>query len=115
MAEGENLASVLTGMEGADVRQLEDAECVAFVQEYPGVDVKTIPQSVWDAVRGGGSLMEAYGKHERTRLREENSRLQQEMERMNRAAEDREKFLGSVRSSGRAKTMDPFLMGFYEE
>ena len=115
MEENENLASVQTGMEGAGVRQLGDEECAAFVQAYPGLDPQSIPKSVWASVRGGRSLTEAYGSHERAQLREDNRRLKEEMERMTRAAEDREKSLGSVRTSGRAKTMDPFLMGFNEE
>ena len=94
---------------------LRDEDLVAFVKEYPGLDSASIPQTVWDAVKGGGTLLEAYGRHERAQLREDNRRLKEEMDRMTRAAEDREKSLGSVRSSGRAKTMDPFLMGFYEE
>ena len=61
---------------------LRDEDLVAFVKAYPGLDSTSIPKSVWDSVRSGSTLMEAYGSHERAQLREDNRRLKEEMDRM---------------------------------
>ena len=51
--------------------QARQRDIQAFYQAYPGVDPKAIPQEVWDAVRGGQSLTNAYTMHENRRLQAE--------------------------------------------
>ena len=96
-------------------RQLGDEELLAFMQEHPGVEPKSIPKSVWDEVRKGDSLKQAYGRHAMSQLKAENQRLQEQLDAMTRNAANREKSLGSMRSTGRAQVVDDFLMGFDQE
>ena len=51
--------------EAAQARQRDIAQ---FCHIYPGVDPKTIPQEVWEAVKGGDTLTNAYTMHENKRL-----------------------------------------------
>lgn len=51
--------------------QARQRDIQAFYRAYPGVDPKTIPQAVWDAVREGQSLTNAYTMHENRRLQAE--------------------------------------------
>lgn len=60
--------------EQAQARQ-KDIE--SFYKAYPKVDPKSIPQEVWDAVRGGESLTNAYTRHENQRLQAELSAMKQ--------------------------------------
>ena len=48
-----------------------------FWRAYPNIDPKTIPQEVWDAVKKGESLTNAYTMHENQRLQAEISALKQ--------------------------------------
>jgi len=70
-----------------------------FVVKYPRVDPREIPRQVWDAVRGGKTLSEAWGKWvsdgELAQLRAENRRLAKELENERRAAENRRRSAGS--------------------
>lgn len=51
--------------------QARQRDIQAFYQAYPGVDPKAIPKEVWDAVRAGQSLTNAYTMHENRRLQAE--------------------------------------------
>ena len=51
--------------EAVQARQRDIAQ---FCRIYPGVDPKTIPQEVWEAVKGGDTLTNAYTMHENKRL-----------------------------------------------
>jgi len=80
-----------------------------FVIKYPRVDPREIPGQVWDAVRGGKTLSEAWGKWvsdgELAQLRAENRRLARELENERRAGENRRKSAGS-RMGPRGATQD---------
>ena len=69
--------------------QARQRDIEAFYRAYPGVDPKGIPQEVWNEVKSGDSLTNAYTRYE-------NRRLQAELaaERQNRA--NREKAPGSM-------------------
>lgn len=69
--------------------QARQRDIEAFYRAYPGVDPKNIPQEVWNEVKSGDSLTNAYTRYE-------NRRLQAELaaERQNRA--NREKAPGSL-------------------
>lgn len=72
-----------------------------FVVRYPRVDPREIPGQVWDAVRGGKTLSEAWDKWvsdgEMAQLRAENRRLARELENERREAENKRKSAGSRR------------------
>lgn len=97
---------------GETFRPLQEQDMLEFVRQYPGLDPRSIPTSVWDAVRGGETLMGAYGRHELQQLRADNARMRQQMEVLSGHARSRENSLGSVRSSGAARAADGFLLGF---
>lgn len=94
------------------VRQRQDADIQEFVSRYQSVDPKTIPQSVWDAVRKGDTLVNAYGRYEVQQLREENQRLQQQLATREQNANNRSKAVGSMQSAGSKVNTDDFMSGF---
>lgn len=79
--EEQQTSALRKSQEAAQARQ-KDIE--AFYRTYPGVDPKTIPQEVWDAVRNGGTLTNAYTMYENRRLAAELA-----AERQNRANQAR--------------------------
>jgi len=80
-----------------------------FVVKYPRVDPREIPGQVWDAVRGGKTLSEAWDKWvsdgELAQLRAENRRLARELENERRASENKRRSAGSRRGP-RGATQD---------
>lgn len=94
---------------------LQEDDLIAFVQEHPGLDAKTIPGSVWEAVKKGDTLSRAYGRHELQQLRANNQQLQRQLGLMQRAAAGRQQSLGSMRSIGSSRAADSFLAGFNDE
>lgn len=80
-----------------------------FVVKYPRVDPREIPAQVWDAVRGGKTLSEAWDKWvsdgELAQLRAENRRLARDLENERRASENKRKSAGSRRGP-RGATQD---------
>lgn len=94
------------------VRQRQEADIQEFVSRYQSVDPKTIPQSVWDAVRKGDTLVNAYGRYEVQQLRDENQRLQQQLATKEQNANNRSKTVGSMQSAGSKVNADDFMSGF---
>lgn len=92
--------------------QAQEPDFVEFVQHYPDLDPKSIPQSVWDEVKGGGSLLHAYRGHELRQLKSDNQRLQQQLHDLSGQNQTGYQSLGSMRSAGKAPQTDGFLMGF---
>jgi hypothetical protein len=91
----------------AQERQQRDIQ--EFVQRYPGLDYKTIPASVWQDVRKGETLVNAYGKYEMQQMREENQRLQQQLNAKAQNDKNKENSLGSMQSGSATPKTDPFL------
>lgn len=99
-------------MEGSGTETQQEPDFSDFVRHYPDLDPGTIPQSVWDAVKGGDSLLHAYRGHEVQQLRKDNQRLQEQLQILGQNEENRRRSLGSVHSAGRASRTDGFLLGF---
>ena len=99
-----------TGAEPA--AQAAEPDFAEFVRQYPDLDAEAIPQSVWEEVRQGDSLLHAYRGHELRQLQEDNRRLQEQLELLQQNARNRDRSLGSVHSAGRAAPADGFLLGF---
>ena len=95
--------------------QTHEPDFVEFVREYPDLDPNTIPQSVWDEVKGGGSLLHAYRGHEVRQLKSDNQRLQQQLTDLDSQVKSGAQSLGSMRSVGKAPQTDSFLMGFDQD
>ena len=97
------------------VMPLPEQDLIEFVREYPGLDAKTIPQHVWQAVKQGDSLSRAYGRHELQQLRHQNQQLQHQLGLEQARAAARNRSLGSMRSAGGGHVADSFLAGFNED
>lgn len=91
------------------VRQRQQRDVDEFVQKYPNMDYKTIPAEVWQDVRKGETLVNAYGKYEMQQLRAENQRLQQQIAAKAQNEKNKENSLGSMRSGSQTQKTDPFL------
>lgn len=89
----------------------QQADIDEFIRRYPSLDPKTIPQSVWEEVRNGGTLVNAYGRYETEQLKAENQRLQQQLATQKQNEKNKENSLGSMKS-GQGQKPDPFLDGF---
>lgn len=96
--------------EAAQRRQQQDVQ--EFVRRYPGLDYKTIPASVWQDVRKGDTLVNAYGRYEMQQLRAENQRLQQQIAAKQQNDKNKENSLGSMQSGAAIPKTDPFMEGF---
>lgn len=93
-------------------RQRQEADIQAFIQRYQNVDPKTIPQSVWDEVRRGNSLVDAYGRFEVQRLQAENQKLQQQLGIKQKNEKNKAGAVGSVQTAGSKERTDAFMSGF---
>lgn len=91
------------------MRQRQQRDVDEFVQKYPNMDYKTIPAEVWQDVRKGETLVNAYGKYEMQQLRAENQRLQQQIAAKVQNEKNKENSLGSMRSGSQTQKADPFL------
>lgn len=94
----------------AQERQQRDIR--EFIQKYPGVDAKTIPGSVWQAVQKGETLVSAYGQYQMQQLQAENQRLQQQLAAKAQNEANQQKSLGSMQSGTADLKQDDFLSGF---
>lgn len=76
-----------------------------FISAYPDVKGDDIPKDVWDESAKSGDLVAAYAKYERKQLQERIAVLEQNKKNTERS-------IGSVRSTGAAKTPDAFDEGW---
>lgn len=96
--------------QAAQERQQRDIR--EFIQKYPGVDAKTIPGSVWQAVQKGETLVSAYGQYQMQQLQAENQRLQQQLAAKAQNEANQQRSLGSMQSGTADLKQDDFLSGF---
>lgn len=90
-----------------------DGEIRQFVSEYPGVMPEAIPEEVWRRVRAGESLLSAYDRYEASRLKEENRRLETELQNRRQAEANRQRSAGSQTGAGVGRNLhDPFDDGW---
>ncbi len=101
-------ASRIEGSAVSQEAEREKIEIESFISAFPDVGVRDIPQSVWDEVSAGKSLTAAFYGHERERLRTE-----LEAERQN--IRNRESFVGSRSSDGRADRISELERLWYED
>ncbi len=106
-----------TAVEAAEpsAAELPEQDLIDFVRAHPGLDARTIPGQVWDAVKNGEKLAHAYDRHELQQLRQSNRQLQHRLGLMQSGADNRRNALGSMRSSGGFRAADSFLQGFNED
>lgn len=100
---------VPTEKEQADSR---DKAIEQFCMEYPQVDAKTIPQSVWADFRKDGNLVKAYAKYEASQRDAEILTLKKEIETLKQNNKNRERSTGSMKTTGQGKKPDPMFEGW---
>lgn len=95
-------------------RPLDDGEALDFLRQFPGLDPREIPKSVWTEVGRGAPLAEAYGRHERSCLQARNRELERQLAVLQRNERSRSLSVGSMRSHGSGGGYDAFMAGFDE-
>ena len=98
------------GFEPEGHRPLEDGEALDFLRQFPGLDPREIPKSVWTEVGRGAPLVQAYGSCLQARNRE----LEQQLAVLQRNERSRSLSVGSMRSHGSGGGYDAFMAGFDE-
>lgn len=102
--------SVQAQQEQARQRQEQDVQ--NFLRIYSGVDPRTIPQSVWAEVRNGDTLVSAYGRYQNQQLQSQIKELNAKLEAQKQNNNNKQRSLGSVKSSGNNSVKDDFMEGF---
>lgn len=91
-----------------DVKEAMRRESLtAFLQEYPDVKAKDIPQEVWDDMKVTNNLVASYAKYEAKKIASENEILKQN-------AKNKARSVGSMKSSGKSYNDDIDRM-WYED
>lgn len=93
-----------------------EAEFYEFTRRFPGVRIENVPQSVIERAKNREmSLANAYLTHLYEQQKAENQRLQQSLDARAQNEKNKQRSLGSVKSSGNNKVKDDFLLGFDTE
>lgn len=100
-------------VEQQQAAQRQDIE--RFLKLYKDVDPNSIPKEVWDEVRGGETLVTAYGRYENRKLSESNRKLQESIDAMKQNEKNKQKSIGSVKTDGKETGKDPFLAFFMSD
>ena len=85
------------------------------MEKHPNLNPKSIPQSVWEEVRQGSTLVNAYDRYETEQLRAENQRLQQQLAVQAQNAKNKQNSLGSMKSGSQTQKKDPFLEALFSD
>lgn len=98
-----------------DAEQRQKDDIARFQKKYKDVDPKTIPQEVWEAVRGGELLTDAYGDYQRRELKRQLREANEKLAIRAKNESNRQKSLGSLQSTKQETGKDPFLEGFLSD
>lgn len=98
-----------------DAEQRQKDDIARFQKKYKNVDPKTIPQEVWEAVRGGELLTDAYGDYQRRELERQLREANEKLAIRAKNESNRQKSLGSLQSTKQETGKDPFLEGFLSD
>ena len=98
-----------------DAEQRQKDDIARFQKKYKDVDPKTIPQEVWEAVRGGELLTDAYGDYQRRELERQLKEANEKLVIRAKNESNRQKSLGSLQSTKQETGKDPFLEGFLSD
>lgn len=72
-----------------------------FRRFYPNMRAQDIPDSVWEQVKDGMSLLDAYTLHEADSLRRQVTQLQEAADKKNQTEQNASRSMGSKSTSGR--------------
>lgn len=98
-----------------DAEQRQRDDIARFQKKYKDVDPKSIPQEVWEAVRGGELLTDAYGDYQRRELERQLREANEKLAIRAKNESNRQKSLGSLQSTKQETGKDPFLEGFLSD
>ena len=98
-----------------DAEQRQKDDIARFQKKYKDVDPKSIPQEVWEAVRGGELLTDAYGDYQRRELERQLKEANEKLAIRAKNESNRQKSLGSLQSTKQETGKDPFLEGFLSD
>ena len=98
-----------------DAEQRQRDDIARFQKKYKDVDPKSIPQEVWEAVRGGELLTDAYGDYQRRDLERQLREANEKLAIRAKNESNRQKSLGSLQSTKQETGKDPFLEGFLSD
>ncbi len=96
-------------------RLAQERELAAFIRAYPNVNAADIPPEVWEAVRNGECLLDAYRRFEFQQLRRDNRLLRERLEREAWSRRNRERSAGSQRSAGSTRPLSEWEQAWYDE
>ena len=102
-----------SGKREAEQRQREDI--ARFQKKYKDVDPKTIPEEVWNAVRDGELLTDAYGDYQRRELERQLKEAKEKLAIRTKNERNKQKSLRSLQSTKQETGKDPFLEGFLSD
>lgn len=85
----------------------------AFVEAYPGVEGKAIPQSVWDEYSRTGDLVNAYRAEENRQLKAQVASLNKKLSAQETNKKNKGRSTGSQQTAGKKEVDDPFLAAWY--
>lgn len=91
------------------------SDLAAFQKRFPDAakDPNKIPSEVWEKVKSGVSLCDAYSDYESSQKDSEISSLKKQLETQKQNGKNAERSTGSMVSAGQEqKASDPFLEGF---
>jgi len=63
----------------------EQAMMADFITEYPDVQPEDVPKEVWDRVKNGSNLVDAYGRFEAKQQKDTIAKLQKQIENMKKS------------------------------
>ena len=116
MAEGKQ-ARIETEAEAAGKRRGREplGPWLEFAEAFPEVeDLSSLPEEVLSAIDGGASPTAAMQAFRVRELQKENESLRASLEALERNERNREKSVGSARTSGGSGPADPFLLGLMQ-
>lgn len=101
----------------ADTEKRIAADIKQFQAAYPDADLREVVglPEVQTALNNGSTLVEAYGRYELSKLQAENQRMKQELQAAKQNADNKQRSVGSMVTSGAAPATDPFMDGFNQE
>ena len=95
------------------MRQRVARDLQEFQQMYPGVDIKNVPQDVIaEAATGRNSLVGAYARYQNQQLQAQIKDLNAKLTAQEQNNNNKQRSLGSMKSSGNNSVKDDFLDGF---
>ena len=95
------------------MRQRVVRDMQEFQQMYPGVDIRNVPQDVIaEAATGRNSLVGAYARYQNQQLQSQIKELNAKLTAQEQNNNNKQRSLGSVKSSGNNSVKDDFLEGF---